>query len=1342
MSPIDKNENEFVNIPLQDIKLNQNAHHTAESENNTTDGGSCLNCKKWDLFLKRTREKVHLMFYDLGCFIQKRYCMVAVISLLVVLPLAIGVKFIGTETDVEKMWIATGGRLQEEMEYTKKHIGSNGFGIEEFDYESFIQIQKSGKDNILDNKILLEHLDMLKKVLNLEITMYMQQWSLADFCIKYEVPLFKASQEEAKLIDSLRPCLIMTPLDCFWEGAYTTGTSAGKYSYLSTSPLELLDRITENSVIDVKAAKDFLHKAGVDAGYMNKTCLENTDISCPLHQWRGKILPEPDLGAILTGGCYRVAKKIMHWDEDLIISGIEKNSTGYIKYAAAFQTIIQVTNAEYFAKSEKAQSIPNFSMEKAKSIIDAWKLKFTELVNREGQRKKLRSRMIAFSTASFQDVIDRFTRINTKSVAVGFVIVTAYAIVSLKRWSSAVYSYSLMGAVGVAFVCVSVFSGIGISHFFGMKLSAASTQVLPYLAVGLGLDSMFLMVRTYVVICDSGQFVDTKIVGMCLGECGLSVTITSFANACAFLMASTIPILSLQEFSKQAAIIVLLNWFMLMFLFTSILSFDVERQKHNRIDLCCCVKNDEEEDEEDEEDDSRLYKDAKYNQKNLQNNMNKLFLVGTNPHVPTSNCPRNQRKMQEQSRRHFNVNQAEVKRRKKKESSRWRRVLKKFSVAYFVRNYFGKWMVSSQVKILVLFCCCIQLFLAGYGATMVKQELNIADMLPRNSPQHLFVTQRDKHFSYYAFHMITQYEQDGKVFDYANNQPLLHEYYKRISEVNNVLRRRGPDKYPRFWLIILRDWLIDCDKKFRQEWNAGRIHQSCVPNCNISREAKIVYLLLLLDHTDNEFLKKEPEKLVENGIIKPSSFYYALTLWYWNDHLGTVKAQASIHPPLKEPIIQNKQKLDERYKAEPQFISIPFHVHNLKTTEDFVTFVKDIRSICDEFAERGLPSYPKGIPFTYWEQFILLQKHMTTSGVVVLCFTFSFTLITVMSVRAAFIVAFFLTIIAFELYGFIGLLGINLSAIPVVVLIVSVGVAVEYTLHTVLAFVNTPGDRNERMRAALEITFAPKVDSAISILIVMALLSNSELDFVVKFFHLIICLVLTALFNGVFVLPVVLSFFGPCCEITHRSIIPSIQPAFTIPISVKVNINKNEKRRPAPNRHLTPIDEERSSEISSQESTTSVRPSTPYFSSSHGFSSSSDTSAGMDSVIPPEWEHTPRLYKNDTHSRRNNCRRNGTRHDFRTIPTNSCKKNRKTRSCTTSSNSALPSSQQSSRYSNRTKQNSANPRVIQVQSQDDNRSTTKVKATIQIEVEASTSSSYPSYEDDYDDDDGLPTINC
>ena len=62
---------------------------------------------------------------------------------------------------------------------------------------------------------------------------------------------------------------------------------------------------------------------------------------------------------------------------------------------------------------------------------------------------------------------------------------------------------------------------------------------------------MYLIMRTYIFICDSGKICDNKIVGMCLGECGLSITITSFTNVCAFMMASLIPIITLQEFARQ-----------------------------------------------------------------------------------------------------------------------------------------------------------------------------------------------------------------------------------------------------------------------------------------------------------------------------------------------------------------------------------------------------------------------------------------------------------------------------------------------------------------------------------------------------------------------------------------------------------------------------------------------------------------------------------------------------------------------------------------------------------------------------------------------------------------------
>ena len=75
--------------------------------------------------------------------------------------------------------------------------------------------------------------------------------------------------------------------------------------------------------------------------------------------------------------------------------------------------------------------------------------------------------------------------------------------------------------------------------------------MLPFLALGLGVDDMFLLARTYVKICESNEFDEYEIVGETLRNSGLSVTLTSFTNACAFAMASLIPIPALQAFSRQ-----------------------------------------------------------------------------------------------------------------------------------------------------------------------------------------------------------------------------------------------------------------------------------------------------------------------------------------------------------------------------------------------------------------------------------------------------------------------------------------------------------------------------------------------------------------------------------------------------------------------------------------------------------------------------------------------------------------------------------------------------------------------------------------------------------------------
>ena len=47
-----------------------------------------------------------------------------------------------------------------------------------------------------------------------------------------------------------------------------------------------------------------------------------------------------------------------------------------------------------------------------------------------------------------------------------------------------------------------------------------------------------------------------------------------------------------------------------------------------------------------------------------------------------------------------------------------------------------------------------------------------------------------------------------------------------------------------------------------------------------------------------------------------------------------------------------------------------------------------MRAICDTYTERGLPNYPSGIPFTFWEQYIRLRLYLSLSILCILVVTF------------------------------------------------------------------------------------------------------------------------------------------------------------------------------------------------------------------------------------------------------------------------------------------------------------------------------------------------------------------
>lgn len=123
-----------------------------------------------------------------------------------------------------------------------------------------------------------------------------------------------------------------------------------------------------------------------------------------------------------------------------------------------------------------------------------------------------------------------------------------------------------------------------------------------------------------------------------------------------------------------------------------------------------------------------------------------------------------------------------------------------------------------------------------------------------------------------------------------------------------------------------------------------------------------------------------------------------------------------------------------------------------------------------------------------------------------------------------------------ELGGFMGIMGIKMNPISAVTLICAVGIGVEFTAHVELAFLTALGSIDQRLESCLQHMFVPVYHGAISTFLGVVMLIFSEFDFVVKyFFYTMTLLVALGVFNGLCVLPVILTLVGPEPELTPTS---------------------------------------------------------------------------------------------------------------------------------------------------------------------------------------------------------------
>jgi len=260
--------------------------------------------------------------------------------------------------------------------------------------------------------------------------------------------------------------------------------------------------------------------------------------------------------------------------------------------------------------------------------------------------------------------------------------------------------------------------------------------------------------------------------------------------------------------------------------------------------------------------------------------------------------------------------------------------------------------------------------------------------------------------------------------------------------------------------------------------------------------------------------------------------------------------------------------------------SSPMTAVGLSSGPAFVDLIREARGALHEQdpvlldATLGRDMFPTGIPFEFWEQYVNLLDELreklgyalavavATVTVLLLalmpdadaeggsgsmCAVGSLSRRVLAAVWGAAVVCAFCVVTVVQTYGFMAVCGIKLNAVPQVTLVMTMGIAVEFTAHTVLAFLCAPepeptaaqgastwfSSRRQRCAAALGKMAVPTAHGAMTTFLGIVMISTSKSEFIVLYYFVLYALIVAfGVVNGLIVLPAVLVLAGPLATTT------------------------------------------------------------------------------------------------------------------------------------------------------------------------------------------------------------------
>ena len=171
------------------------------------------------------------------------------------------------------------------------------------------------------------------------------------------------------------------------------------------------------------------------------------------------------------------------------------------------------------------------------------------------------------------------------TLAMGTVLMILFATLTLGKFNG-IEGRKAVAICSVIDTWIATGSAFGICMFLGYPYTPFS-QIVPFLALGLGVDDAFIIVAA-LEHTDKNASLEDRF-GEALKKAGASITLTSLTDFIAFSVGSISPIPAMRFFCFHMAWAILFDLVFQCTFFVACLVIDEERILKRRLDCCCCI---------------------------------------------------------------------------------------------------------------------------------------------------------------------------------------------------------------------------------------------------------------------------------------------------------------------------------------------------------------------------------------------------------------------------------------------------------------------------------------------------------------------------------------------------------------------------------------------------------------------------------------------------------------------------------------------------------------------------------------------------------------------------------